>query len=60
MSDQKRYVSMDMLKHTSCRWMVGERYCGADKVHGSYCQPHAKLAYVPSKPKASLDRRRYP
>jgi len=36
---------MDLHSH-SCRWPIGEGYCGAEKSRGSYCGHHAAIAYT--------------
>lgn len=36
---------MDLHAH-SCRWPIGEDYCGAKKERGSYCGHHAAIGYT--------------
>jgi hypothetical protein len=36
---------MELHSH-SCRWPIGEGYCGAEKSRGSYCGHHAAIAYT--------------
>lgn len=35
------------LRDSSCRWMIGDTYCGKRKERGSYCGCHAKIAFRP-------------
>lgn len=45
-------VTLFDLEDYMCRHMTGaSRYCGARRTKGSYCAEHAKLFYVPSKPR---------
>lgn len=47
-------VTMDGLRHTSCRWpvdLVGAtetHYCGRKSEKGAYCATHAARSYVPA------------
>lgn len=48
------HVQLDGLRLMSCRFIVcesptGPFYCGEQKERGSYCEPHAKLCYIPYK-----------
>ena len=39
-------VSLMELHSHSCRWPIGEDYCGAKKERGSYCGHHAAIGYT--------------
>jgi GcrA cell cycle regulator len=47
-------VSVRQLNSTMCKFPIGDpnssdfAFCGAHAVQGSYCKPHAKLAYTPT------------
>lgn len=51
-------VSFGELKNNSCRYVVNNGrpenfiFCGALKERGSYCEAHALICYIPSKPPA--------
>jgi len=36
---------MELHSH-SCRWPIGDAYCGAKKSRGSYCRTHGAIAYT--------------
>ncbi len=39
-------VSLMELHSHSCRWPIGDDYCGAQKTRGSYCSHHAAIGYT--------------
>lgn len=51
--EPKTGVSLFGLRHSSCRYIIGEDesaiYCGRTKERGSYCAEHYRLCYVPVK-----------
>lgn len=49
-------ISMMDLTEETCRWPEGEAdftFCGHRATHGPYCGNHAKIAFVPRKPRAA-------
>jgi len=48
-------IRLDELRYMSCRYIISRdeavsvRYCGQNKVRGSYCAKHGALCYLPPK-----------
>lgn len=57
-SAKPRNIKFKNLVSSSCRYVINDGrpenfiFCGAPKERGSYCEAHATICYIPSKPPA--------